>query len=80
MVHAKPKSILENYMNNVLWDFEIKTDHVIVVTVDRRPDREIVNPSKKKKKKEKIICQIVDVSLLVNYRVKSKKTKRETTP
>ena len=36
---------------NFLWDFEIQTDHLIPA---RRPDLEIVNKKKEKKKKENL--------------------------
>ena len=45
----KPKSIVENETNNVLWDFESQADYLISV---RRPDRVIVKKKKKKKKKK----------------------------
>ena len=43
----KPKSVLENETHKILWDFEIKTDHLISA---RRLGQVIVK--KKKKKKE----------------------------
>ena len=39
------KSIQENKMNKILWDFEIQTDHLISA---RWPDLKIVNKKKKK--------------------------------
>ena len=42
-----PESVMENETHKLLWDFEIKTDHLISA---RRPDLKIVN--KKRKKKE----------------------------
>ena len=35
-----PESILENEMYQILWDFEIQTDHLIST---RQPDLVIVN-------------------------------------
>ena len=43
-----PDSVQENEMHNVLWNFEIQTDHLILA---RRPDVVIVNKKKKKNKK-----------------------------
>ena len=46
-----PESVRENETHKSLWDFEIRTDHVIVA---RRPDLIIVKKKKKKRKnKEK---------------------------
>ena len=36
----KPESILENYMHNILWDFERQTDPLIPA---RKPDQVILN-------------------------------------
>ena len=46
-----PVPILENDMHKLLWDFNILTDHQILV---RRPDLIIINNKKKKKKEEKL--------------------------
>ena len=48
----KPASALENEKSQLLWDFEVQTDHHIEA---RRPDLIIVD-------KEKNTCQIVDQS------------------
>ena len=45
-----PTVVLENYTHKLLWDFDIKTDHLISA---RRPDLIIINKKKKKKKKKK---------------------------
>ena len=45
-----PAPVLENDSQKLLWDFNIKTDHLIPV---RRPDLIIINKKKKKKKKRK---------------------------
>ena len=42
----KPESVLENETQNIFWDFELQTDHLISTT--RPSDSE----QKKKKKKE----------------------------
>ena len=44
----KPEVILENKTHRILWDFEIKTEHL---SSDRRPELEI---AKKKKKKSEL--------------------------
>ena len=36
----KPESVLENETHKILWDFEIKTDHLIPA---RRPDLVLIN-------------------------------------
>ena len=58
-----PKSVLENEIYKILWDFEIQTDHLISA---RRPDQVIINKKKKK------IYQIVDFGVLADHRVKLK--------
>ena len=45
-----PESLMENETHKVLWDFEIKTDHLISA---RRIDLQIVNQKKKEKKKKR---------------------------
>ena len=52
-----PESVLENETQEILWDFEIQTDHLISA---RQADLVIV---KKKKKKKKKTCQIVDFAI-----------------
>ena len=47
MVYAQPKSILENEKHKILWNFEIKKDHLISA---RRPGLIIVYKKKKKKR------------------------------
>ena len=44
-----PESVVKNETHEVLWDFEIQTDHPISA---RRPDLVLVN-NKKKEEKEK---------------------------
>ena len=36
----KPKSVLENEMHQILWDFEIQTDHLILTRI---PDLGVIN-------------------------------------
>ena len=58
----EPESVLENETHNILWDFEIKTDHLIPA---RRPYLVLIN-------KKKRICQLVDFAIPANHRVKMK--------
>ena len=60
------ESVLENETHKILWDFELQKDHIISA---RWTDREIV-----KKKKKKWTCQIVDLNVLVDHRVKIKES------
>ena len=64
----KPESVLENEKSQLLWDFEVETDHHIEA---RRPDLIIVD-------KERNTCQIVDFAIPGDHRVEMKeKEKRE---
>ena len=47
----KPESILEKETQEILWDFEIQMDHLIL---DRRPDLVLTKKKKKKKKKKNL--------------------------
>ena len=67
-----PESIQENETHEVLWDFQIQTDYLISV---RRPDLVIVN-IKKRKKKKKRTCRIVDFAVPPDYKVKLKESKK----
>ena len=69
MVYDKLKSVLENEMHKIVWDFEIQMHNLIPA---RRPDLVIIN-----KKKKKRICQIRVFTVLAPNKVKSKKTKKE---
>ena len=40
----KPESVIENETHKILWDFEIKTDHLIPA---RRPDLVLINKKRK---------------------------------
>ena len=57
-----PAPVLENDTHKLLWDFDIKTDHLISA---RRPDLIIIN-------KEKKICKIVDFAVPVDDKIKVK--------
>ena len=57
-----PESVLENETHKLFWDFEIKTDHLILA---RRPDLVIIN-------KKKRSCWAVDFAVPVDHRVKLK--------
>ena len=46
-----PESFLENEVHNILWNFEIQTDHLISI---KRLDQVVVKKKKKKKKKENL--------------------------
>ena len=66
----KPESVLENETHKILWDFEIKTDHLIPA---RRPDLVFINKKKKKeKRKKKRTCQLVNFAVPADHRVKLK--------
>ena len=61
-----PASVLENDSHNLLWDFNIQTDHLIPA---RRPDLIIIN-------KRKRICKIVDFAVpRINLKESEKKDK-----
>ena len=60
-----PAPVLENDTHKLLWDFDIKTDHLISA---RRSDLIIINKKKKKKK----ICKIVDFAVPADHRIKFK--------
>ena len=57
-----PASVLENDRPNLLWDFDIHTDHLISA---RWPDVIII-----KKKKKKRICKIVDFAVPADHKIK----------
>ena len=62
----KPESVLENETHKILWDFEIKTDHLIPA---RRPDLVLID------KKERT-CQLVDFAVPADHRVKLKENEK----
>ena len=55
-----PAPVLENNTHNLLWDFDIHTDHLILA---RRPDLIIIN-------KKKRISKIADFAGLADHRIK----------
>ena len=57
---------LENATHELLWDFNIQTDHLIQ---SRRPDLIIIN-------KRKRICKIVDFADPADHRINLKEMKR----
>ena len=54
--------VLENETHKLLWDFETQTDHPISA---RQPDLMIINKKKKKRN-----CQIVDIAVQADHKVK----------
>ena len=65
MVYAQPGACPRKYSHELLWDFNIQTDHLIPA---RRPDLIIIN-------KRKRICKIVDFAVLADYRIKESEKK-----
>ena len=61
-----PDSVLENEDHKILWDFSIRTDHEIEA---RRPDLLIIN-------KRENNCQIIDVTIPDDGRVRAKEDKK----
>ena len=53
--------------HNLLWDFDIQTDHLISA---RRPDLIIINNKKR-------TCKIVDFAVPTNHRIKIKESKKK---
>ena len=78
-------TVLENVTHEILWDFEIKTDHLILA---RRPDLIIINKKKKKKKKKgerrkkerkkerKRTCRTENFAVPDDQRLKQKESKK----
>ena len=69
-----PESVLENETHIVLWDFEIRTDHLISAS---RPDYMIVNPPTPKKRRKKRTCWIVDLAIPADHSVKLKESEKK---
>ena len=67
-----PESALENETHTLLWDFEKQTNLLIST---RRSDLVIIN--KKKKRKRKGTCRIVDFIVPADHRVKLKESERK---
>ena len=64
-----PAPVLENYSHKLLWDFNIQTDHLILV---RRPDLIIIN-------KKKRIYKIVDFAVPAGHRINLKECEKNDT-
>ena len=62
-----PAPVLENNTNKFLWDFNIRTDHLISA---RRPD--LIKIYKKKS-----ICKIADFALPADHRIKLKECEKK---
>ena len=64
-----PESVLEKEIHNLLWDFEIQTDHLISA---RWPDIVVINNNNNNKR----ICRIVDFAVSVDHWVKLKESEK----
>ena len=62
-----PAPVLENDSHNLLWDFNIQTDHLIPA---RRPDLIIIN-------KRKRIFKIVDFAVPAHHRINLKESEKK---
>ena len=62
-----PAPVLENDSHELLWDFNIQTDHLIPA---RRPDLIIIN-------KKKRICKILDFAVLADHRINLKEREKK---
>ena len=65
-----PEPVLENDSHELLWDFNIQTDHLILA---RRPDLIKIN----KKKKKKRICTIEDFAVSADHRIYLKESEKK---
>ena len=63
-------AFLENGTHKLLLGFDVQTDHLIAA---RRPDLMIIN----QKKKKKWFCQIVDLAVPANHKIKLKECKKK---
>ena len=61
-----PASVLDNYTDKLLWDFDIQTDHVILA---RRQDLIII--------KKKRTCKIVVFAVPADHRIKLKESQNK---
>ena len=61
-----PAPVRENDTHKLLWNFDIQTDHLILV---RRPDLIIINKKKKN-------CKIVDFAVTADDRIKLKECEK----
>ena len=62
-----PAPVLENNTHKILWDFDIRTDHIISA---RRPDLIIINKTKRTYK-------IVDFAVPTDHRIKLKEFEKK---
>ena len=62
-----PAPVLENAMHQLLWNFNIQTDHLIPA---RRPDLIIINKTKR-------TCKIVDIAVPADQRIKLKECEKK---
>ena len=65
-----PEFIQENETHNILWNFEIQMDHLILV---RRADSVMIK--KKKKREKKRTYRLADFAVPADHRVKIKESK-----
>ena len=65
----KPKSVLVNETNKILWDFEMQTYYL---TPARWPDLVIINKKKKKK-----ICRLTNFGVSANHKKKMNESKKK---
>ena len=61
-----PAPVLENDTHKLLWDFDIKTDHLISA---RRPDLIIINKKKN--------CKIADFAVPADHKIKLKECEKK---
>ena len=66
-----PAPVLENDTHKLIWNFDIQKDHLISA---RRSDLIII---KKKKRKEKRICKIVDFAVPADHGIKLKESEKK---
>ena len=62
-----PAPVRENNTHKILWDFDIRTDHLISA---RRPDLIMIN-------KKKRTCKIVDFAVPADHRIKLKECEKK---
>ena len=67
MVYAQHTSVQENDTHELLWDFDIKTDHLITAS---RPDIIIINKTMR-------TYEIVDFPFLADHWVKLKDSEKK---
>ena len=64
-----PAPVIENDTHELLWDFDVQTDHLISA---RRPDLIIISKKKKKKKKKREFAK-----LSTDHRIKLKECEKK---